>query len=74
MSDDSAAVDTSCENEAAVVDNTSCCCASCGVAEVDDVKLKECTKCDLVRYCSIGCEQEEKSYTTTRRRLQQTSG
>jgi hypothetical protein len=60
MSDDNAAVDTSCENEAAVVDNTSCCCASCGVAEVDDVKLKECTKCDLVRYCSIGCEQEDK--------------
>jgi len=58
MSDDKAAVDTSCEND--VVDTTSSCCASCGVAEVDDVKLKECDVCDLVRYCSVGCEQEDK--------------
>jgi len=42
------------ENEA-VVDTTSC--ASCGVSEVDDVKLKECDDCDLVRYCSDDCEQ-----------------
>eukprot|EP00577_Skeletonema_sp_RCC1716_P020491 CAMPEP_0113387390 /NCGR_PEP_ID=MMETSP0013_2-20120614/8508_1 /TAXON_ID=2843 ORGANISM="Skeletonema costatum, Strain 1716" /NCGR_SAMPLE_ID=MMETSP0013_2 /ASSEMBLY_ACC=CAM_ASM_000158 /LENGTH=300 /DNA_ID=CAMNT_0000270277 /DNA_START=200 /DNA_END=1102 /DNA_ORIENTATION=- /assembly_acc=CAM_ASM_000158 len=43
------------ENEA-VVDIASC--ASCGVSEeVDDVKLKECDDCDLVRYCSDDCEQ-----------------
>ena len=30
-----------------------CCCASCGVAEVDN--------CDLVRYCSDTCQQIESS-------------
>ena len=36
-------------------------CASCGVAkEVDDIKLKECTDCDLVRYCSVKCQKEHK--------------
>eukprot|EP00985_Skeletonema_marinoi_P006558 scaffold2836_cov95-Skeletonema_marinoi.AAC.4 len=34
------------------------CCAFCGIAEVDDIKLKECTDCDLVRYCSDACQQE----------------
>eukprot|EP00984_Skeletonema_dohrnii_P034629 scaffold33613_cov159-Skeletonema_dohrnii-CCMP3373.AAC.3 len=33
-------------------------CASCGItAEVDDVKLKNCNDCDLVRYCSIKCQK-----------------
>ena len=35
-----------------------CCCASCGVAEVDDIKLVPCDGCDLVRYCSDACQQE----------------
>jgi len=26
-----------------------------GVAEVDDIKLKKCPTCDLVRYCSDNC-------------------
>eukprot|EP00984_Skeletonema_dohrnii_P002734 scaffold948_cov74-Skeletonema_dohrnii-CCMP3373.AAC.1 len=26
------------------------CCASCSIAEVDDIKLKNCDACDLVRY------------------------
>jgi len=47
------------ENEAA--NTTSSSCASCGVAEIDDVKLKECGDCDLVRYCSDGCRMEHKS-------------
>ena len=34
------------------------CCASCGVAEIDDVKLKECDGCDLVRYCGDECERD----------------
>eukprot|EP00985_Skeletonema_marinoi_P010505 scaffold4929_cov102-Skeletonema_marinoi.AAC.2 len=34
------------------------CCVSCGTAEVDDVKLKKCDHCDLVRYCSVTCQQE----------------
>jgi tetratricopeptide (TPR) repeat protein len=33
------------------------CCASCGVAEVDDIKLKTCTACKLVRYCSVKCQK-----------------
>ena len=41
--------------------DTSSCCASCGMAEVDDIKLKECTDCDLVKYCSDECKQDHKS-------------
>ena len=37
------------------------CCASCGIAEIDDIELKECDDCDLVKYCSDGCEKEHKS-------------
>eukprot|EP00986_Skeletonema_menzelii_P020423 scaffold31141_cov154-Skeletonema_menzelii.AAC.2 len=36
------------------------CCASCGVAEVDEIKLKECDDCDLVRYCSDECQIDHK--------------
>jgi len=36
------------------------CCASCGIAEIDDIKLKECNDCDLVRYCSDKCQQEHR--------------
>ena len=36
-------------------------CTSCGItAEVDDVKLKNCNDCDLVRYCSIKCQKEHR--------------
>ena len=35
-------------------------CASCGIAEVDEIKLKECGGCDLVRYCSDECREEHK--------------
>ena len=28
------------------------CCANCGIAEIDDIKLEECDGCDLVKYCS----------------------
>ena len=37
------------------------CCASCGIAEVDDVKLKECDGCDLVNYCSDACKEDHRS-------------
>eukprot|EP00984_Skeletonema_dohrnii_P026617 scaffold15968_cov70-Skeletonema_dohrnii-CCMP3373.AAC.3 len=39
--------------------NMSCC--ACGIAEVDEVKLKECADCDLARYCSDECKQDHKS-------------
>lgn len=47
-------------------------CANCGKAEVDDVKwngpaagvdnirLEECDKCDLVKYCSTNCREEHR--------------
>ena len=41
--------------------NTSSCCASCGIAEIDDIKLKECDGCDLVKYCSDECREDHKS-------------
>ena len=36
------------------------CCASCGIAAIDDVKLKPCPHCDLVEYCSDDCQQEHR--------------
>ena len=35
-------------------------CASCGKAEIDDIKLKDCNSCDLVRYCSDECQTNHK--------------
>ena len=37
-----------------------CCCANCGVAEVDDIKLMDCDGCDLVKYCSDKCVEEHR--------------
>ena len=37
------------------------CCASCGIAEADDINLKECATCDLVRYCSDKCQENHVS-------------
>ena len=45
------------ETEAAD-DDVMWCCASCGTAEVDDIKLQKCDACDVVRYCSDKCQQE----------------
>jgi len=36
-------------------------CASCGIAETDEVKLMECAECDLVRYCSDECQKKHPS-------------
>jgi len=36
------------------------CCASCGVAEADHIKLKDCTACYLVKYCSVKCQKEHR--------------
>eukprot|EP00984_Skeletonema_dohrnii_P018355 scaffold8554_cov91-Skeletonema_dohrnii-CCMP3373.AAC.3 len=37
------------------------CCASCGIAEADEVKLKECANCYLVKYCSGECQENHAS-------------
>ncbi len=42
-------------------DETDEVCASCGVAAVDDVKLKKCDAgCDLVKYCSDECQENHR--------------
>ena len=46
------------ENEAV---DTSCCCALCGVSEIDDIKLVPCDDCDLVKYCSDECQNNHRS-------------
>ena len=35
-------------------------CASCGTTGGDDIKLKKCTACHLVRYCSVKCQKEHR--------------
>jgi tetratricopeptide (TPR) repeat protein len=46
------------EEEVAAAD---ICCASCGQAEIDDIKLKDCDGgCDLVKYCSDGCQNSHR--------------
>jgi TPR repeat protein len=35
-------------------------CASCGKAEVDNVKLKNCAACKLVKYCSVDCQKNHR--------------
>ena len=41
-------------------DSSRCCCATCGIAEIDDIKLKDCDHCDLVKYCSDECRENHK--------------
>ena len=36
------------------------CCASCGVAEVDDIKLMTCAACKSARYCGVKCQREHR--------------
>ncbi len=49
------------EDEDRSADTSSSCCAYCGIAEIDEIKLKECDACDLVRYCSDECQRGHKS-------------
>ena len=35
-------------------------CASCGIAGGDDVKLKDCSACKLVKYCGIECQRRHR--------------
>jgi hypothetical protein len=38
------------------------CCASCGTKANDDVKLKKCGACNLVRYCGVKCQREHRPH------------
>ena len=49
------------DDKSSEVETADICCASCGITEVDDVKLTECDGCDLVRYCSDACQQDHRS-------------
>lgn len=44
----------------ATVEEADVCCANCGVAEVDDIKLKDCDGRDLVKYCSDKCTENHR--------------
>ena len=33
------------------------CCANCGAAGSDDIKLMDCSACHLVKYCSVKCQK-----------------
>jgi TPR repeat protein len=48
------------KNEAG--DTTMLCCASCGAAGVDDVKLLKKCECGLVNYCSIACQKNHREH------------
>ena len=36
-------------------------CASCGITGGDDVKLKNCNACKLVKYCGVKCQRDHRS-------------
>ena len=47
-------------SEAEESDETMMFCASCGKAGSDDIKLKNCTACFLVKYCSVKCQKDHR--------------
>ena len=50
---------SSTEEEAAA--DKDVCCANCGIAGVDNIKLEDCDGgCDLVKYCSTNCRGEHR--------------
>ncbi len=36
------------------------CCACCGIAADDNIKLKTCDACKLARYCSVECQRKHR--------------
>jgi hypothetical protein len=48
-------------SSAEVKEEAEVCCASCGITELDDIKLKICDGgCDLVKYCSDACRENHR--------------
>jgi hypothetical protein len=48
------------EGVAAGLAEADVCCANCGIKELDDIKLKECTNCDLLKYCGDKCREDHR--------------
>ncbi len=48
------------DDEAEAADTTMMCCASCGKAAADDITLKLCAACKLVKYCSVECQKNHR--------------
>ena len=46
---------------AAVKEDDTNICAYCGTAEIDDIKLKDCDDCDIVKYCSDECQKDHRT-------------
>ena len=44
----------------AAAEETDVCCANCGIKELDEIKLEECTDCHLVRYCGDNCRENHR--------------
>ncbi len=48
------------EEEKAAGSDVVMCCACCGKPADDDIKLKICTACKLVKYCSVECQKNHR--------------
>ena len=35
-------------------------CAACGTAGIDEIKLKDCSACKLVKYCNVQCQKDHR--------------
>src|SRR5210317_2234492 len=49
------------EEEKAAGSDVVMCCTCCGKPADDDIKLKICTACKLVKYCSVECQKNHRS-------------
>ncbi len=48
-------------SSAATGDDVDEICASCGITGGDNIKLKNCTACKLVKYCCVECQRNHRS-------------
>ena len=60
MSNISEKVETKAAEEETEAAEADVCCANCGAAEVDNIKLEDCDDCDLVKYCGEKCREEHR--------------
>jgi hypothetical protein len=60
MSNTAEKVETKAAEEETEAVEADVCCANCGIAEVDDIKLEECNGCDLVKYCRDECQKNHR--------------